>query len=397
MDGKTLIHRIPQEAFKELQFGDSDFTLPKYHEGLTLQMLAGLYEADAPFDDNIESLTESADISLFVYRGVKSAMEKEKRQRPQFTKVGKNGVVVNHVNLDSPGARRIDDATSTLTSEEMLPTSHAGVDSMREIGATFSNLLLASTINQVVGASDRIDRGKSNLSKEVGQALRQRRQDFVRQFNRFGSTTTITRTHTVKGQLLTTESVSKSWTTLNHVPEWLQGQDHWDEALHMICAHFTELDAFVAAYEWIIDRQLPVVPILAPTAVDKEIYELEDGKLNSDILLLNLANNEIIPVQAKTRATRDKRDIYSDEVILVDPQELGLVDIETALVKVDGRVSTGKKSKTYHGALMTEFMQSYAPKKNGRKSQNDRLKTAFQFFDRAVLPRLQIEEPTPAT
>lgn len=388
MEGTTLIHQIPESAFVLPDIETLEFTVAEYQEGLTLQLLASLYEAEIPFKSNVEPLLKVTSESLMLSQGMKKVIaEQIPRPRPQIVKVGRQ-MIINHVNLDKPLVRKPDDSTGDLTSAEMLPTSHAGVDTMRDYGASFSNQLLATAINQVAKSSDRLDKGKTTVSKEVGQALRQRRQDFVRQFDRFGSTTTITRTRKTTGELISMESNTRAWTVRNHVPDWLQGQEAWDEALHMLCSHFTELDTFVAAYEWSIDRNLPVIPILAPSVVDNDINKMEDGKLNSDVLLLNLAKNVIIPIQAKTTASTDKKQDYSSEVILVDPKMLGCVDVDTAPIKVNGTAQTGIVSKTHHGALMTEFMRVYNPGSKGRKQQNSRIKMAFDFYDREVLPRL---------
>lgn len=394
MDGKQFIDYIPEVAFDRQEPGpDHSDEVAVDPELQTLQMLDRLYgEAEQPFAPSAqEDLARIAMDSLFVDKTIKNiqTMLTPKRQ-PEYKTVGKKKLV-RHANLDKPGRRKINDKTAGLSADEMLPISDLGLSEMREIGDRFSSQLLARGINQVIGAADRIERGKTNLAYEAGQVLRQNRQTFVRQFDMYGADTIITRTRTGDGRLLSIESTSRPWSTRTHVPNWLQGHDSWDEALHELCSHYTELDAYVAAYEWCIDRKLAAIPILSPRVLDQDLSNVSrEGNLNNDLLICSLDSNVVVPMQAKTLATTQDMRKYSDEVVLVDPKRLGCVEVDHVPVDVNGNIRTGTRSRTHHGQLLTEFMRVHSPYAKGKaRHQVPKIEATFDFFDREVLPKLQ--------
>ncbi len=174
------------------------------------------------------------------------------------------------------------------------------------------------------------------------------------------------------------------------VPRWLQETTSKDHPLHRLCASLGEVDAYVALLEWVQRRDLTFIPVFAPSAMENGQQTADDKNLHSDLILCSLDNREIIPIQSKGISSTNNTSKYNlDKVVIVSARELGMVDVERAIVDYKGNKKTGRLVETKYGKILTDWYQAYRSGNPRLKKQlHKSLQPAFKYFDRVIPPKL---------
>ena len=303
---------------------------------------------------------------------------------------------------DRAEVRRLAPEESLPAPDQLLETVLRGVKRVHLMGIAFSNGILSRSIARLDQQSERIVGGKTTIPKELKQILTNQRGQLARYAANDGYAVRATRTMK-HGRLvnddeglardLVLDTSVEGWSRKFFPPEWLNDHHDWDEPFHFLCSRLSEMDAYVALYEWCIDRGLPMLPIIPPTVIDEAMHPYVDGKLNSDVLLCSLASNEVVPIQVKNTINQQTLDRYSDEVVLLSRVELGTVATEHVPVTDTDKSYTAHRSHTEHGALLVEFMRAYGnggAKRSGKRPATPKINATFEMLDRKVLPKLAV-------
>jgi hypothetical protein len=171
----------------------------------------------------------------------------------------------------------------------------------------------------------------------------------------------------------------------SHAQKWFAATEAWDVPIQAALSKGFEFDVYAALYEWVIDRKLPFVPVIAPAHIENgKTSEAALKNPRADILLCSLVDESIIPVQVKFH--RDAKGEYHDDVRIITPRVLGLVDVKHDRVRTgDGRMRTGEKVTTHVGLFANSFGALYGTLRKGQKPRRPeyqpRLQRAFDAFD----------------
>jgi len=223
---------------------------------------------------------------------------------------------------------------------------------------------------------------KDQVAKTVVQTLQQHRAQIANEFLDHSGAMDLTR-HTIDGVNVGGVKVEQV-ANRGSGQRWHENTQEWDEVIYTTLAKIFEFDCYAALYEWVIDRKLPLVPIIAPIQIESGVKAPGvDKNPRADILLCSLADENIIPVQVKMSPSVRK---YEDGVRIITPDRLGLVDYETVPVRgPDGRVHTGRRATTHVGSLRHSFGVTYNSISKGHRVRHPeyapRLAKAFAAFD----------------
>lgn len=170
----------------------------------------------------------------------------------------------------------------------------------------------------------------------------------------------------------------------SNAQKWISKSTDWGEAIQPALTKGVEFDTYAALYEWVLQRGLPFVPVIAPLQIESPSGTNATKNPRADILLCSLLEEKIIPVQVKF--SRYEIGEYIDEMRIVTPRLLGLVDVQNHPVKgSDGRYHTGQKAVTHVGSFTNGFAKKYASGIKGHRSKDTiyevRLEKAMQAFD----------------
>lgn len=184
------------------------------------------------------------------------------------------------------------------------------------------------------------------------------------------------------------------------IPSWLTKTKEWDKPLRLTCSLYTETEALIALQEWIVERQLPYLPIVAPRRYEQgDLVGSFSPNTHANILLCCLVpdRNEIIPIQVKNNVLSSSRERYHPGVVLIGTDELGMQSFGTCIVQDGSRKKLGHRSTVTYGNILKYYLMVHGkkgqkhratPPKESRQAYAALLEPAFDFFDREVLPRM---------
>ena len=172
--------------------------------------------------------------------------------------------------------------------------------------------------------------------------------------------------------------------------KWMKSSVMWDLPAQKIFSKLIELDTFAALHEWVVDRELPLVPVWAPPFIEKG--EIVIGKNpHADILLCSVVSNDIIPVQVKYSAPTALRRInYIDDMRFITPNNLGLttlMHVPVRLIKDNVmRTITGDAEINSIGGISRGFAVMHRSKKGMSRKvpyplYKERIARACKAFD----------------
>lgn len=156
----------------------------------------------------------------------------------------------------------------------------------------------------------------------------------------------------------------------------------------------SEIETLLSLQEWVVERRLPYLPILAPCGFERGRLVDDTGKnMRADILLCSLLpdRNEIIPVQVKNNVTQWDRAEYHPGVVLVGPRQLGLESSENCIVRLGEHNRTGLRTVTKYGTITEHHFAARKILKNNAKvpkailqAYTAALQPAFGYFDDVI-------------
>lgn len=186
-----------------------------------------------------------------------------------------------------------------------------------------------------------------------------------------------------------------------YVPDWLPAIREWNKPLQLLCGYLAEVEAFVALQEWVLERNLPYMPIMAPLQYEQGKLQpsFRGGNMRADILLCCLLpdRNEIIPIQVKNDVTQKQRSEYNSNVVLVGAKELGMESIESCVLQMASDKKTGIRGTMRYGRILSHYLaarpaggRARQPSKADRQLLADTLNPAFTFFDYKIVEQMRL-------
>lgn len=296
------------------------------------------------------------------------------------------------------------DATGTMSPAELVAFTVHSRNTYISGMATYSDLVLESAMYKVHTLAKTREVSNKDAAKIVRDVICNGRKDF----NTFvaGARGIITeeRDFTLR-QGVTDRQVDRRVIVQlggQYIPEWLRGDPEWDEPLQLICSLYTEIQALIAANEYVLDKNLPFLPVLAPKTYEQGDFSgTTSYNTHANILLCSMVpgRNEIIPMQVMTTVRGVDRDTYHPGIVLVGTRELGMQSFESCIVDDQGRKKIGHRGVATYGELLEYYLRMHGSKGKNRTlgpSKQDRINYrtmlqnhAFAYFDEALLPKTQ--------
>lgn len=163
----------------------------------------------------------------------------------------------------------------------------------------------------------------------------------------------------------------------------------WDSPKWQLTSAMQELDGYCTLLEWTISRRLPYLPVFTPVAMESGTQESCHKSRRSDILLLNFAQPDIVPIQFKTGISdKDRQSYDTDNVAIITGEDMGLgVYGQGIRTDVHGKALTATTLRETFGHVATQWAAAYAGGKNGKRvaALNEQMRPAFERFDQ-ILP-----------
>lgn len=358
-------------------------------------VLGSMHAVHSPKTIDPTVANEAAFASMYAWKGVNYA---RKQQEIALT----NSIRAQNIQIiqDKFTARpKIQDITATFDSSEMLSKgTSSAIELLDHSGMLIAAKLLGEIPLKIASNSAKIAASKTSIPKIVTDILASSRRSIAQEYSSIGSTITVERTRVNHlSEPIAIKSDIRSWTKLNHVPDFFKGHEEWDEALHWMCARLSELDVFTALNEWCIKNKLPYAAIMSPRALDSR-QNTSQKSLNCDVILVGFESNSIIPVQVKNTIQFYGARKYDENVIMLSPSSLGLIETKyTTVIDSTGHVHTGTKSVTSYGEIWCSFISANNPNKKGKQSKKKSLPTeaAFAFFDTNIMPHIKADASLP--
>lgn len=258
-----------------------------------------------------------------------------------------------------------------------------GINDLREYSLSVSSVLRKGK-----------EVGRKEQAAGVAQAIRTSRSRRAQDLFPMRGIMHIARTYDgnefVKGSF-----TSRFTDTGRNLPDWLTTTDNWEDILGKLGSMKGELDALTALQEWVIDRELPVLPILAPYSAERgqQRGSVDGGNLHADILLLDMSCPQVYPVQIKnSRDMKSKINSYHPEVAIITPQDMGLVTATPVPVHTARGVRTGLRTEAAYGGISEPWRKIYAAKQRNKKAEKTllaKLDPAFRSFDAQIMPLIR--------
>lgn len=346
-------------------------------------MLSGLYYQDAFEDDQASSPEDIREIT--------EAVRKLQSTSKVYRQIGKHAI-------DSLGLGRSrsfglsDFVAEWMTADEVISRVEQDRATLSGLAKLHSSSVLAMAVLFLESK-----RFKDKAAPAVKEALGHNRRELYTSLETYNRVINVERSY-YNGRK--TEADKKAFPLLglevsvyqgpatSLPPRWLTDSGQWHEALHSMCASLTEMDTYIALQEWVIDRKLPLVPVIAPRSIEGGNQHRPKGdtkNYRADLLLLDLTKNDIIPIQVKNRITDAQAEEYFDGMAFVNPKSLGLKTYgHKPVTRASGVISTGDTVVTSHGQILSAWLNlqsSKAPKKANKLAFAQMLEPAFRTFD----------------
>ncbi len=173
------------------------------------------------------------------------------------------------------------------------------------------------------------------------------------------------------------------------IPSWLTGTTNPDGAGQLLSSLISETEMLVVLNEWVVDRGLPYLPIIAPVFYETGPYNHKAGNPHADLFLCSLipGRNDIIPIQVKKSHRPVHESKYIKGMTFLTPEDLGQYEQTNVIMKVNDKTISGYRYTLRYGAISTQFMKLHTPPKGRQPSKVDRevyavqLQRAFEGLD----------------
>jgi hypothetical protein len=304
-----------------------------------------------------------------------------------MSKALSNSFGPNRYALSSKTAkRRSIDSSDELEDTEIMRELHASFTDERSLLSDVSSLVIGSAVRGLYRERARIATGKIDAPGVVNSAVRENRKLLLE-----GLDTAVRVDVTKIIGSDEAEVEAKSISPHVPVPKWLKNTNEWNATLQFRVAQgLLEIDTFAALTQWCFERKLGALVIPAPSKIENGL-PLSNGKnANADMLVASLVENKIVPVQVKNRSHHLDDADYIDEMVMVTPSRIGLVDPTSRIQRVNGHMHTVNASTTHYGSHASLLHADLSGKirKGTHDAEQARLAKAFAFFDYKVLPQL---------
>lgn len=356
--------------------------------------ITGLYDGEVHF------LTDS--LAPQVVMDARARLNEE-HESAQILKAGASAVnyTMQKQGLYNPDKCIIDrlppDFSASMTPEELTAKIENDQSILQAQLAGYSEGLLNLALFNIHKRSQGFNVGNKEIAQEIKIAINTKRGELREVLRPWQGVITIERDFALSraGSLAALKDVRVMVDRKGqNIQEWVPATKEWHDPIHVLCSMASEVETLIALQEWVMDRQLPYLPVSAPFEFERgRLASRKDGNKRADILVCCLVpdRNEIVPVQVKNTVSQAVRSEYHPGIVLVSPRDLGLESSESCIVRNNGRAETGHRTIVKYGTITDHNFTVHKtsarkarPPKQAIAAYANTLKPAFEFFDASL-------------